>query len=188
MTPSARLTLLLLLVAAPAFALPTAAEWDQAIRTGNSNQVEAWISNAEARQVKNSEGEWPLHLAAMYGQVGILSRLLSFGDDLNAANEAGETALWKAVYWGRNEALEILLPKKPDLALRYERRATILHIAVKRNQIAALRALLKCAPPLEEEDEDGLTPRGWAQKLKNDAAETELRKAGALQTKFGNSD
>jgi ankyrin repeat protein len=177
-----------LLLSSLALAAPTPAEWDQAIRTGNSNQVEAWVSNQENRLVKNAEGELPLHLAAMYGQSGILARLLSFSDDINAVNEAGETALWKAVYWGRTEALSTLLLHKPDLALRYERRATILHVAVKRNQIASLRALLKCSPPLEEEDEDGLTPRGWAQKLKNDAAEQELRRVGALESKGGSSD
>ena len=75
-------------------------------------------------------GETPLHEAAYYGCIPIMTLLLERGADVTARDTStGETPLHKAMYWGRSRAIEVLLTYGADVNVQEHNGDTPLHRA-----------------------------------------------------------
>ncbi|MBI3862428.1 MAG: ankyrin repeat domain-containing protein [Planctomycetia bacterium] len=72
------------------------AEVVQAIRDGNSERLPAFLTGGGDVNTRDSDGNTPLILAALYSKPDVVEFLLKKGADANAANRAGATALIRA--------------------------------------------------------------------------------------------
>lgn len=66
----------------------------------------------------NYDGERPLHIASLYGNVEIVKLLIDRGADVNCINPESETPLHKAARNGNIEIIKLLLAKKADKKIR----------------------------------------------------------------------
>ncbi len=58
--------------------------------------------------VRDEDGNTPLHLAAKHGHLGIVKDLVRYGADINAENLSGYTPLALAIKGGNREVEEFL--------------------------------------------------------------------------------
>ena len=56
-----------------------------------------------------SDGDTPLHVASLWGDIGALKLLLDDGADVNAKGDMGCTSLYTAISWGHKRCVELLL-------------------------------------------------------------------------------
>lgn len=56
-----------------------------------------------------SDGDTPLHIASVWGDIGALKLLLDAGADVNAKGDMGCTSLYNAISWGHKRSVELLL-------------------------------------------------------------------------------
>ncbi len=68
-------------------------------------------------QRRGSTGQTPLHLAAIAGQVAVLSELLQAGVSIEVLNRSRETALDVAAAAGQQEAMDLLIKAGANLDL-----------------------------------------------------------------------
>lgn len=76
--------------------VPLDAELAQALRSGNRDSLRHRLDQGADVGGRDAEGNTPLMLAAVYGDVGSMELLLRRGADPNARNRAGATALHRA--------------------------------------------------------------------------------------------
>ena len=94
------------------------------------------IENPQATlSIKNDEGNTPLHLAALIGNVGICKCIVEKNEELlDCRNYKGETPLFLAALRGQNNAFLYLDPICIEGQNKYYRRRsdgqTILHVAI----------------------------------------------------------
>ncbi|XP_067928889.1 myotrophin-like isoform X2 [Watersipora subatra] len=69
-----------------------------------------------------SEGRYPLHFAADYGQLEVLNYLISKGADVNAEDKYGITPLLSAIFEGHESCVEALLKKGADKNKKHDGR------------------------------------------------------------------
>jgi ankyrin repeat protein len=69
------------------------------------------ITKLNRLNVRDNEGNTPLHLAAAAGNTKLLDYLLSAGSDFRSSNVRGEYALTLAARYGRNDSAEFLLQR-----------------------------------------------------------------------------
>jgi ankyrin repeat protein len=108
---------------------------------GDLETVKQWIEeNPELVNSRNSNGRFPLEMAAQTGQTEIVKFLLENGADINL-NRGGATALhMAALYGGKTELIALLLEAGADINARTGNGATPLNLAVigKQKKIAEL--------------------------------------------------
>jgi uncharacterized protein len=90
--------------------------------------------------------EFPLHVAARFGQAAIVALLIRRGSDVNALNPEGETPLFAAVVSGSGqdvEVMRILLAAGADPSIRDQKWGmNPLHMAAAHGQLAEAKLLL----------------------------------------------
>jgi ankyrin repeat protein len=69
---------------------------------------------------RNSVKETPLHVAAIWGDVGAIRLLVEAGADIDAAGEHGHTPLQEAVGQHKIEAVKVLLELGADASIKNE--------------------------------------------------------------------
>ena len=76
---------------------------------GDARTVRLLLANgADVRAVETDGGQTPLHYAARYGHVDVVTDLLAFGAPPNAADKEGQTPLDLAAGRGQKEVVEVL--------------------------------------------------------------------------------
>ena len=104
----------------------------QAVRQRDLPAIRQWPGRGAGVNVRDSNGNTPLHLAAYRGYVPEANALIEQGADVNATNRAGATPL---LYGTGSETLTRTLLEhgaNPNIASLQER--TPLMAAVQRNQ------------------------------------------------------
>jgi ankyrin repeat protein len=133
---------------------------------GRVDTLRKYLVTAALPEVRKVPWHSPLHLAAMYGQIGTARVLLEKGADVNSTEAkqsivSGVTPLHRAAQRGHKEMVEFLLEKGADLNARMKRRGgfardrdwTPLQAALDAGQADVARLLLskKALPTLEGE-------------------------------------
>jgi ankyrin repeat protein len=110
---------------------PLAVQVMDALRRGDRRSVERLLrANPAAARSRGTGGSTPLMYAALYGDAGMVRRLLDRGADPNARNDAGATALLWAVDDARTTRL--LLERGADPNVRSDDGPTPLLLAANR--------------------------------------------------------
>lgn len=60
---------------------------------GNRDNVELLLAKGADIHAKNSDGDTPLHHAALWGRNGVVELLITQGADIHAKNNEGKTPL-----------------------------------------------------------------------------------------------
>ncbi|KAL5198246.1 hypothetical protein ABZP36_001758 [Zizania latifolia] len=120
--------------------------------------------------LKDSDGNTALHIAAQKNNARMVRTLLKHKEDLaHVRNNADQSALHVAAYYGSTAAAAELLRHCPDAAEMLDNYGqNALHIAVSSGKVDAFKCLLKHVRPAEvvnRGDKDGNTPLHLAAKL-----------------------
>ena len=127
----------------------TALHW--AAERGDLDMAEALIAAAAKVEVVTRVGDYtPLHLAAMYGNAGVLDALLQGGSDPTATNTNGTTPLHFAARAGAADAVAALLDHGAEVNAREFRSGqTPLIFASAFNRVDAMKVLIQRGADLD---------------------------------------
>ncbi|MEO0997736.1 MAG: ankyrin repeat domain-containing protein, partial [Pseudomonadota bacterium] len=109
---------------------------------------------AAAHAIADSDGNTPLHRAAILGDLGAIAVLTARGADLGAVNSSGETPLIAALKARQYGTLEALVNAGADVNYRNEAGQSALMIAAYRGDDTAVTTLLALGadPSLQSPD------------------------------------
>jgi ankyrin repeat protein len=119
----------------------------------------------------DSDGDSPLHLAAMSGNTAAARFLLPHYPDPAVTNQLAETPLHLAAASGSNEILALLLPKYPDVDLRDANGLTPLMTAIAGDHRESFLQLAKAGADVNATDRQGNSALSNA-VIANDADKT----------------
>jgi pectate lyase len=112
---------------------------------GDLARVRAFLENGIDINVKDNQGNTPLHLAAQGGHREVVEFLLSKDSDVNTRRTgypAGDTPLHTAVRAGNIDIVELLLRNGADTDVKNESGQTPLDIALSRNRKDIIELLI----------------------------------------------
>lgn len=129
--------------------------------------------------VTDSMGNSALHWACANSKGKAASLLLYNGANINASNHMGATALMLALGRNEMELAQRLLDYGADLRLKDRKGNTVLHKALLDRSRERVKFLIECGAPLDEANNEQLTPLGLSLKYPefNDIFEPLRRKA-----------
>lgn len=139
-----------------------------AVKSGNHNLI-SWIlehspDKSETVNIPDSSGISPLHLAAKYGDIAIMTQLLDAQADISAADRDNKTPLHEAVENGHSGIVYLLLQRGSKINARSSGNKTPLHIALENYRPNIALLLLDYVPNNAEtfefdiQNSDGATP------------------------------
>ncbi|QQR49182.1 ankyrin repeat domain-containing protein [bacterium] len=114
----------------------------QVVRWNNAPSIVLLVINGADINERNSAGETPLHVAAMFGNLHCLARILDFKADINAQDNIGKTPLHHAVSWKHKECISTLLARGACVNIQDRRGFTPLHCAAQVGALDILATLL----------------------------------------------
>ncbi|RCK74497.1 MAG: hypothetical protein IGBAC_1445 [Ignavibacteriae bacterium] len=139
-----------------------------AVENGYIDIIKLLIENGANVDVKNSEGDTPLHIALsnnfLIQQNEIIKLLIKHSSKINTENNRGYTPLHLAVAKDNQEFVELLLLKKAKTNVQDTIGITPLHIAANNCNIKIVELLLKNGADINEEDNYGWTALHYAAK------------------------
>jgi len=151
--------------------------WD-AVGEGNTAQVKAHIYHKTGINVKDSDGQTPLHIAARVDRVEMARLLLAHGANVNEKDNYGKTPLFGAARKGSKEMVELLTAKGADINARNKDGWTPLHLVACFGQKEAVELLIGKGADINAKDKTGRTARQVAIDRKHAAVAEVLRMAG----------
>jgi uncharacterized protein len=92
--------------------------------------------------------ESPLHLAATFGAVGVVGRLLDAGAEVDALDGTGASALWRAAEQGHLDVVDRLLAAKASVAPTARKPESAFAIATRNGHLDVARTLVDRTPDL----------------------------------------
>jgi ankyrin repeat protein len=126
---------------------------------GNTNVVEAMLSYKAQVNVRNTNGDTPLHFASgFWGRKEVASLLLANKAEVNAVNQSGQTPLLKAAMVGRSDVAALLIANKADVNAKDGDGRMPLHFAATRADRMLAELLLTNGADVNAKDNDGNTP------------------------------
>lgn len=130
----------------------------EAVEDGDLQRVERLVEGLLCDvNVKDEYDNTPLHVAAWYGHLGIVTFLLQRGADVNARNVDDSTSLHLAVRAGHLEIAKHLLYHGADVNARDAFGLTPLHVAADRGDLEAAELLITLGADAGVEDKYGRT-------------------------------
>ena len=94
----------------------------------NPESIE-FLKNFSIQMTKNSEGQYPFHLAARMGKTKVLKKFLEWNSILNELDNSGNTILHLAAEFGDSEMVYNIILSKPNLSLKNNKGETPLYIS-----------------------------------------------------------
>jgi len=129
-----------------------------AVRRGDVQEVARLLAAGADPNVRDPDGETPLHIAAEQCRADLAELLLRHGADPNAKNVRGETPLHRAVWERCGAVVELLLRRGADPNARDADGETPFHKAVSVGDVALVELLLKHGADPNARDKEGWTP------------------------------
>ena len=115
----------------------------QAIRCGSDNDVMRLLAAGADLKAHDEFGDTPLHTAAKYGRIALVTALIEKGADVDALNSLGlQTPLCSASAKGQTEAVRLLLSKGAQLTVKGASDYSPLHAAARRGYTETVQLLL----------------------------------------------
>ena len=133
------------------------------------------------------DGWTPLHVAARFEQVDIITHLLASGADKDASDCQGWSALHIAVRHGLTKVVTHLLNHRLDVDKRTGSDESAGHIALKHGHVALVDVLLNYGMNLETRDDQAETMLHYAARLPGAQVVDKLATRGALLQAKNNS-
>ncbi|CAJ1440574.1 unnamed protein product, partial [Effrenium voratum] len=112
-------------------------------------------------------GKTPLHLAAQWGRIGVVAKLLELQSDLGLCCSHGRTALYLAAQRGNRGAAELLLAAKADAMLADLNGVAPVFAAARRGHFETVFTILEHKVDVSLAEKDGMTLLHWAAKHNN---------------------
>ena len=130
-----------------------------AAKKGDLKQVEQLIAQGADVNVRGTNGETPLTIAALGGRQTVVALLLEAGADLQIRNKGGLTPLHAAAYGGHRDVVELLLAKGVDVNDANNRfGVSPLHLAAEENRKDVVELLLVSGANVKAKEINGYTP------------------------------
>lgn len=104
--------------------------WDAA-KTGNIDEIKAYLANGTQVNAKNEMGLTPLMMAAFTGQTETMKFLIKKGANVNFKDSRKGTALHGASFFGQTKAVRILVENGADVNARNEDGETSWELAAR---------------------------------------------------------
>lgn len=152
------------------------------------NIIKFLISTCNAEvNIKNNEGDTPLHFAIKFSSFHIFNTLLSSSANLYVKNLKGEGLLHTAIVEKKIDCVELLLKKQPSLAfIKDDQKRSPLHIAVLAGDAKIVSLLIQQGLNLNASDFRGKTPLQYATENNQKTIINLLLDAGAKLESFEN--
>lgn len=115
--------------------------------------------------VKNTQRENALHIAAKAGNFELVDMLVQAGCALNDQDEKGNTPILTALTANRKIVAQYLLRNGADLSKFNQRALQPLHLAVANKDINLVGDMLKAGASINSVGENGLTPLHFAAQM-----------------------
>lgn len=153
-----------------------------AAATGNLGKVSAIVGRGAAVNVRDQNGDTPLHWAVGHGHYAVAEFLIAHGADVHARDRAGETPLFGAD--GKRVA-ELLIAHGATVDSRDFVGQTPLDKAAWRGRLGVMRVLIAHGANVNARDHHGFMPLDNAAWSGGDrvAAEALLRSHGAVESR-----
>jgi len=129
---------------------------------GNVEEVEELLNKGVDPNVKDEDGNTPLHLAIMSDHLQIAKLLIEKGADVNAKNKREKTPLHIAVERSNEKAAVLLIEKGADVNAGDSVKSTSLHVAVDQGSLAIARLLVEKGADVNARNLWGKTPLHYA--------------------------
>jgi ankyrin repeat protein len=104
------------------------------------------ITKLNRLNVRDDDGNTPLHLAAAAGNTSTVRYLLSAGSDLRSCKTRGEHPITLAARYGRNDTVKLLM--KSCFAVKCEEMTSALTAAILAGQVDTTALLLRSSAPV----------------------------------------
>lgn len=152
----------------------------QVVRRDAPELFDFLIKRRARLNMRNSNGETALSIAAFSGKLHYVQHLVEAGAEVNFY---GWNPLTYAAYNGHMDIVEYLLKHGAEVDATTENGSTALFFAVRHGHIDVVKLLLKNQADLSVANDNGDTAVDWAVKGKNTDIEDLLRAAGGRSGK-----
>ncbi len=130
----------------------------QAVQLGLVDIVQLLLERGADPNLRDGDGDSPLHLAILNHHAQIIRQLLNQGADPNAINDDGNTPLLLASESGDRHIVRLLLDKGADPNLRDKSDNSVLHLAIGKGYEPVVAMLLNQEADPNAINDDGNTP------------------------------
>ena len=151
----------------------------RAVRQGDLQQLEKFLSSGGDPNTFYAEGNALIHIAVQYGQAGSLEKLLLAGANPNLLNSTGNTAAFLAAGKNRHDMINILINYNGDMRIPGNGGKTTLMLAAANGNIQMMEKLLSAGVSLEAIDSSGLSALFYSVSSKNSDGMSFLLKSGS---------
>ena len=128
--------------------------------------------------VRNRDGETPLHIAACYGRTNTVEHLVCKGANVSIKDRIGSTPLHSAATQGHTDTVELLLNSGAYVNSKDDNGSTPLHDAATEGHTETVELLLNKGAKINRKDGLGDTPLHYAEFMKRDDVVALLKSKG----------
>ncbi|MBI3432587.1 MAG: ankyrin repeat domain-containing protein [Hydrogenophilales bacterium] len=147
---------------------------------GDFRNVSLFLINHGADLNIDVQGDTPIRMAALVGDVALVKAMIEKGADIKAiVRDANESPLHAAIAEGHREIAELLINNGADVNAENLSRRTPLHfLAAYLNDRKLAELMIEKGANVNAEDKDGRTPLSYATRAGNGEVADVLRQRG----------